>query len=239
MKLSEIKTLNAWDIFHYVEDHSTIIKVLARPCSRIGNFKSKIICAVKTEDEATYLADSVNAMAAKARAEIDKDQHAWYPGTIHYAINVVSLDDPNVILSIRDAEKVQKVPCNKLEDILPGFARPRYRYAKTISGYTPPDPVKELMDDLHKAAQAGKIDLTSSELARIARRTGRSYRLQAFSHDRTIQQTAGDLCILVYRCPADIRLAKPRARKTRSDAGQYNIVAANTYVTVSRYRKPM
>ena len=224
-----IKEKSAVDVFEYVKSHSEVAKVLNEPCSRWNNYKAKMIVSVESAESARMLVEGVNAIAADASKEILKLlQSTLEKSVIHYHSSVVQLMDPDVRLSVRHAETVIKTPLNKVVEALESTI--------TKSGIDD-GTTKLFIRKLNEEYDAGRIDLSSSEIVRLSRSSGRSCRVQALAadHEYAVQINVGDLLVFVYEHPEEVRVMRAPKRKTRTDKAELDVIDQLGTWTLARY----
>ena len=224
-----IKEKSAVDVFEYVKSHSEVAEVLNEPCSRWNNYKAKMIVSVESAESARMLVEGVNAIAADASKEIrDLLQSTPEKSAIHYHSSVVQLMDPDVRLSVRHAETVIKTPLNKVVEALESTI--------TKSGIDD-GTTKLFIRKLNEEYDAGRIDLSSSEIVRLSRSSGRSCRAQALAADReyALQLNVGDLLVFVYEHPEEVRVMRAPKRKTRADKAELDVIDRFGTWTLARY----
>ena len=224
-----IKEKSAVDVFEYVKSHSEVAEVLNEPCSRWNNYKAKMIVSVESAESARMLVEGVNAIAADASKEIlDLLQSTPEKSVIHYHSLVVQLMDPDVRLSVRHAETVIKTPLNKVTEVLESTI--------TKSGIDD-GTTKLFIRKLNEGHDEGRIDLSSSEIVRLSRSSGRSCRVQAFAadHEYAVQINVGDLLVFVYEHPEEVRVMRAPKRKTRADKAELDVIDRFGTWTLARY----
>ena len=224
-----IKEKSAVDVFEYVKSHSEVAEVLNEPCSRWNNYKAKMIVSVESAESARMLVEGVNAIAADASKEIlDLLQSTPEKSAIHYHSSVVQLMDPDVRLSVRHAETVIKIPLNKVVEALESTI--------TKSGIDD-GTTKLFIRKLNEEYDAGRIDLSSSEIVRLSRSSGRSCRVQALAadHEYAVQINVGDLLVFVYEHPEEVRVMRAPKRKTRADKAELDVIDRFGTWTLARY----
>ena len=224
-----IKEKSAVDVFEYVKSHSEVAEVLNEPCSRWNNYKAKMIVSVESAESARMLVEGVNAIAADASKEIlDLLQSTPEKSVIHYHSLVVQLMDPDVRLSVRHAETVIKTPLNKVTEVLESTI--------TKSGIDD-GTTKLFIRKLNEGHDEGRIDLSSSEIVRLSRSSGRSCRVQALAadHEYAVQINVGDLLVFVYEHPEEVRVMRAPKRKTRADKAELNVIDRFGTWTLARY----
>ena len=224
-----IKEKSAVDVFEYVKSHSEVAEVLNEPCSRWNNYKAKMIVSVESAESARMLVEGVNAIAADASKEIlDLLQSTPENSVIHYYSSVVQLMDPDVRLSVRHAETVIKTPLNKVTEVLESTI--------TKSGIDD-GTTKLFIRKLNEEYDAGRIDLSSSEIVRLSRSSGRSCRVQALAadHEYAVQLNVGDLLVFVYEHPEEVRVMRAPKRKTRADKAELDVIDRFGTWTLARY----
>lgn len=224
-----IKEKSAVDVFEYVKSHSEVAEVLNEPCSRWNNYKAKMIVSVESAESARMLVEGVNAIAADASKEIlDLLQSTPEKSAIHYHSSVVQLMDPDVRLSVRHAETVIKTPLNKVTEVLESTI--------TKSGIDD-GTTKLFIRKLNEEYDAGRIDLSSSEIVRLSRSSGRSCRVQALAadHEYAVQLNVGDLLVFVYEHPEEVRVMRAPKRKTRADKAELDVIDRFGTWTLARY----
>ena len=224
-----IKEKSAVDVFEYVKSHSEVAEVLNEPCSRWNNYKAKMIVSVESAESARMLVEGVNAIAADASQEIlDLLQSTPEKSAIHYHSSVVQLMDPDVRLSVRHAETVIKTPLNKVTEVLESTI--------TKSGIDD-GTTKLFIRKLNEEYDAGRIDLSSSEIVRLSRSSGRSCRVQALAadHEYAVQLNVGDLLVFVYEHPEEVRVMRAPKRKTRADKAELDVIDRFGTWTLARY----
>ena len=224
-----IKEKSAVDVFEYVKSHSEVAEVLNEPCSRWNNYKAKMIVSVESAESARMLVEGVNAIAADASKEIlNLLQSTQEKSVIHYHSSVVQLMDPDVRLSVRHAETVIKTPLNKVVEAL----------ESTITKSGTDDGTTQLfIRKLNEGYDAGRIDLSSSEIVRLSRSSGRSCRVQALAadHEYAVQLNVGDLLVFVYEHPEEVRVMRAPKRKTRADKAELDVIDRFGTWTLARY----
>ena len=224
-----IKEKSAVDVFEYVKSHSEVAEVLNEPCSRWNNYKAKMIVSVESAESARMLVEGVNAIAADASKEIlDLLQSTLEKSVIHYHSLVVQLMDPDVRLSVRYAETVFKTPLNKVIEVL----------ESTITKSGIDDGTTQLfIRKLNEGHDEGRIDLSSSEIVRLSRSSGRSCRVQALAadHEYAVQINVGDLLVFVYEHPEEVRVMRAPKRKTRADKAELDVIDRFGTWTLARY----
>ena len=224
-----IKEKSAVDVFEYVKSHSEVAEVLNEPCSRWNNYKAKMIVSVESAESARMLVEGVNAIAADASKEIlNLLQSTQEKSVIHYHSLVVQLMDPDVRLSVRHAETVIKTPLNKVTEVLESTI--------TKSGIDD-GTTKLFIRKLNEEYDAGRIDLSSSEIVRLSRSSGRSCRVQALAadHEYAVQLNVGDLLVFVYEHPEEVRVMRAPKRKTRADKAELDVIDRFGTWTLARY----
>lgn len=224
-----IKEKSAVDVFEYVKSHSEVAEVLNEPCSRWNNYKAKMIVSVESAESARMLVEGVNAIAADASKEIlNLLQSTPEKSVIHYHSSVVQLMDPDVRLSVRHAETVIKTPLNKVVEALESTI--------TKSGIDD-GTTKLFIRKLNEEYDAGRIDLSSSEIVRLSRSSGRSCRVQALAadHEYAVQLNVGDLLVFVYEHPEEVRVMRAPKRKTRADKAELGVIDRFGTWTLARY----
>lgn len=224
-----IKEKSAVDVFEYVKSHSEVAEVLNEPCSRWNNYKAKMIVSVESVESARMLVEGVNAIAADASKEIlNLLQSTLEKSVIHYHSSVVQLMDPDVRLSVRHAETVIKTPLNKVVEALESTI--------TKSGIDD-GTTKLFIRKLNEEYDAGRIDLSSSEIVRLSRSSGRSCRVQALAadHEYAVQLNVGDLLVFVYEHPEEVRVMRAPKRKTRADKAELDVIDRFGTWTLARY----
>lgn len=224
-----IKEKSAVDVFEYVKSHSEVAEVLNEPCSRWNNYKAKMIVSVESAESARMLVEGVNAIAADASKEIlDLLQSTPEKSVIHYHSLVVQLMDPDVRLSVRHAETVIKTPLNKVTEVLESTI--------TKSGIDD-GTTKLFIRKLNEGHDEGRIDLSSSEIVRLSRSSGRSCRVQALAadHEYAVQINVGDLLVFVYEHPEEVRVIRAPKRKTRADKAELDVIDRFGTWTLARY----
>ena len=224
-----IKEKSAVDVFEYVKSHSEVAEVLNEPCSRWNNYKAKMIVSVESAESARMLVEGVNAIAADASKEIlDLLQSTPEKPVIHYHSLVVQLMDPDVRLSVRHAETVIKTPLNKVTEVLESTI--------TKSGIDD-GTTKLFIRKLNEGHDEGRIDLSSSEIVRLSRSSGRSCRVQALAadHEYAVQINVGDLLVFVYEHPEEVRVMRAPKRKTRADKAELDVIDRFGTWTLARY----
>ena len=224
-----IKEKSAVDVFEYVKSHSEVAEVLNEPCSRWNNYKAKMIVSVESAESARMLVEGVNAIAADASKEIlDLLQSTPEKSVIHYHSLVVQLMDPDVRLSVRHAETVIKTPLNKVTEVLESTI--------TKSGIDD-GTTKLFIRKLNEGHDEGRIDLSSSEIVRLSRSSGRSCRVQALAadHEYAVQINVGDLLVFVYEHPEEVRVMRAPKRKTRTDKAELDVIDRFGTWTLARY----
>ena len=224
-----IKEKSAVDVFEYVKLHSEVAEVLNEPCSRWNNYKAKMIVSVESAESARMLVEGVNAIAADASKEIlDLLQSTPEKSVIHYHSLVVQLMDPDVRLSVRHAETVIKTPLNKVTEVLESTI--------TKSGIDD-GTTKLFIRKLNEGHDEGRIDLSSSEIVRLSRSSGRSCRVQALAadHEYAVQINVGDLLVFVYEHPEEVRVMRAPKRKTRADKAELDVIDRFGTWTLARY----
>lgn len=224
-----IKEKSAVDVFEYVKSHSEVAEVLNEPCSRWNNYKAKMIVSVESAESARMLVEGVNAIAADASKEIlNLLQSTLEKSVIHYHSSVVQLMDPDVRLSVRHAETVIKTPLNKVVEALESTI--------TKSGIDD-GTTKLFIRKLNEEYDAGRIDLSSSEIVRLSRSSGRSCRVQALAadHEYAVQLNVGDLLVFVYEHPEEVRVMRAPKRKTRADKAELDVIDRFGTWTLARY----
>ena len=224
-----IKEKSAVDVFEYVKSHSEVAEVLNEPCSRWNNYKAKMIVSVESAESARMLVEGVNAIAADASKEIlDLLQSTLEKSVIHYHSLVVQLMDSDVRLSVRHAETVIKTPLNKVTEVLESTI--------TKSGIDD-GTTKLFIRKLNEEYDAGRIDLSSSEIVRLSRSSGRSCRVQALAadHEYAVQINVGDLLVFVYEHPEEVRVMRAPKRKTRADKAELDVIDRFGTWTLARY----
>lgn len=224
-----IKEKSAVDVFEYVKSHSEVAEVLNEPCSRWNNYKAKMIVSVESAESARMLVEGVNAIAADASKEIlNLLQSTPEKSVIHYHSSVVQLMDPDVRLSVRHAETVIKTPLNKVVEALESTI--------TKSGIDD-GTTKLFIRKLNEEYDAGRIDLSSSEIVRLSRSSGRSCRVQALAadHEYAVQLNVGDLLVFVYEHPEEVRVMRAPKRKTRADKAELDVIDRFGTWTLARY----
>ena len=224
-----IKEKSAVDVFEYVKSHSEVAEVLNEPCSRWNNYKAKMIVSVESAESARMLVEGVNAIAADASKEIlDLLQSTPEKSAIHYHSSVVQLMDPDVRLSVRHAETVIKTPLNKVTEVLESTI--------TKSGIDD-GTTKLFIRKLNEGHDEGRIDLSSSEIVRLSRSSGRSCRVQALAadHEYAVQLNVGDLLVFVYEHPEEVRVMRAPKRKTRTDKAELDVIDQLGTWTLARY----
>lgn len=224
-----IKEKSAVDVFEYVKSHSEVAEVLNEPCSRWNNYKAKMIVSVESAESARMLVEGVNAIAADASKEIlDLLQSTPEKPVIHYHSLVVQLMDPDVRLSVRHAETVIKTPLNKVTEVLESTI--------TKSGIDD-GTTKLFIRKLNEGHDEGRIDLSSSEIVRLSRSSGRSCRVQALAadHEYAVQLNIGDLLVFVYEHPEEVRVMRAPKRKTRADKAELDVIDRFGTWTLARY----
>lgn len=224
-----IKEKSAVDVFEYVKSHSEVAEVLNEPCSRWNNYKAKMIVSVESAESARILVEGVNAIAADASKEIlDLLQSTPEKSAIHYHSLVVQLMDPDVRLSVRHAETVIKTPLNKVTEVLESTI--------TKSGIDD-GTTKLFIRKLNEGHDEGRIDLSSSEIVRLSRSSGRSCRVQALAadHEYAVQLNVGDLLVFVYEHPEEVRVMRAPKRKTRADKAELDVIDRFGTWTLARY----
>ena len=224
-----IKEKSAVDVFEYVKSHSEVAEVLNEPCSRWNNYKAKMIVSVESAESARMLVEGVNAIAADASKEIlDLLQSTPEKSAIHYHSSVVQLMDPDVRLSVRHAETVIKTPLNKVVEALESTI--------TKSGIDD-GTTKLFIRKLNEGHDEGRIDLSSSEIVRLSRSSGRSCRVQALAadHEYAVQLNVGDLLVFVYEHPEEVRVMRAPKRKTRADKAELDVIDRFGTWTLARY----
>ena len=224
-----IKEKSAVDVFEYVKSHSEVAEVLNEPCSRWNNYKAKMIVSVESAESARMLVEGVNAIAADASKEIlDLLQSTPEKSVIHYHSLVVQLMDPDVRLSVRHAETVIKTPLNKVTEVLESTI--------TKSGIDD-GTTKLFIRKLNEGHDEGRIDLSSSEIVRLSRSSGRSCRVQALAadHEYAVQINVGDLLVFVYEHPEEVRVMRAPKRKTRADKAELDVIDRFGTWTLARY----
>ena len=224
-----IKEKSAVDVFEYVKSHSEVAEVLNEPCSRWNNYKAKMIVSVESAESARMLVEGVNAIAADASKEMrDLLQSTPEKSVIHYHSLVVQLMDPDVRLSVRHAETVIKTPLNKVTEVL----------ESTITKSGIDDGTTQLfIRKLNEGHDEGRIDLSSSEIVRLSRSSGRSCRVQALAadHEYAVQINVGDLLVFVYEHPEEVRVMRAPKRKTRADKAELDVIDRFGTWTLARY----
>jgi hypothetical protein len=224
-----IKEKSAVDVFEYVKSHSEVAEVLNEPCSRWNNYKAKMIVSVESAESARMLVEGVNAIAADASKEIlNLLQSTLEKSVIHYHSSVVQLMDPDVRLSVRHAETVIKTPLNKVVEAL----------ESTITKSGTDDGTTQLfIRKLNEGYDAGRIDLSSSEIVRLSRSSGRSCRVQALAadHEYAVQLNVRDLLVFVYEHPEEVRVMRAPKRKTRADKAELDVIDRFGTWTLARY----
>ena len=181
---------------------------------------------VKSHSE---VAEVLNAIAADASKEIlDLLQSTPEKSAIHYHSSVVQLMDPDVRLSVRHAETVIKTPLNKVTEVLESTI--------TKSGIDD-GTTKLFIRKLNEEYDAGRIDLSSSEIVRLSRSSGRSCRVQALAadHEYAVQINVGDLLVFVYEHPEEVRVMRAPKRKTRADKAELDVIDRFGTWTLARY----
>ena len=224
-----IKEKSAVDVFEYVKSHSEVAEVLNEPCSRWNNYKAKMIVSVESAESARMLVEGVNAIAADASKEIlDLLQSTLEKSVIHYHSLVVQLMDSDVRLSVRHAETVIKTPLNKVTEVLESTI--------TKSGIDD-GTTKLFIRKLNEGHDEGRIDLSSSEIVRLSRSSGRSCRVQALAadHEYAVQINVGDLLVFVYEHPEEVRVMRAPKRKTRADKAELDVIDRFGTWTLARY----
>ena len=224
-----IKEKSAVDVFEYVKSHSEVAEVLNEPCSRWNNYKAKMIVSVESAESARMLVEGVNAIAADASKEIlDLLQSTLEKSVIHYHSLVVQLMDSDVRLSVRHAETVIKTPLNKVTEVLESTI--------TKSGIDD-GTTKLFIRKLNEGHDEGRIDLSSSEIVRLSRSSGRSCRVQALAadHEYAVQLNVGDLLVFVYEHPEEVRVMRAPKRKTRADKAELDVIDRFGTWTLARY----
>ena len=224
-----IKEKSAVDVFEYVKSHSEVAEVLNEPCSRWNNYKAKMIVSVESAESARMLVEGVNAIAADASKEIlDLLQSTPEKSAIHYHSSVVQLMDPDVRLSVRHAETVIKTPLNKVVEALESTI--------TKSGIDD-GTTKLFIRKLNEEYDAGRIDLSSSEIVRLSRSPGRSCMGQALAadHEYAVQLNVRDLLVFVYEHPEEVRVMRAPKRKTRADKAELDVIDRFGTWTLARY----
>ena len=224
-----IKEKSAVDVFEYVKSHSEVAEVLNEPCSRWNNYKAKMIVSVESAESARMLVEGVNAIAADASKEIlNLLQSTPEKSVIHYHSSVVQLMDPDVRLSVRHAETVIKTPLNKVTEVLESTI--------TKSGIDD-GTTKLFIRKLNEGHDEGRIDLSSSEIVRLSRSSGRSCRVQALAadHEYAVQLNVGDLLVFVYEHPEEVRVMRAPKRKTRADKAELDVIDRFGTWTLARY----
>lgn len=224
-----IKEKSAVDVFEYVKSHSEVAEVLNEPCSRWNNYKAKMIVSVESAESARMLVEGVNAIAADASKEIrDLLQSTPEKSVIHYHFLVVQLMDPDVRLSVRHAETVIKTPLNKVTEVLESTI--------TKSGIDD-GTTKLFIRKLNEGHDEGRIDLSSSEIVRLSRSSGRSCRVQALAadHEYAVQLNVRDLLVFVYEHPEEVRVMRAPKRKTRADKAELDVIDRFGTWTLARY----
>ena len=90
---------------------------------------------------------------------------------------------------------------------------------------------------LEKAHNAGRIDLNSSEIVRLSRSSGRSYRVQALVawQEYAVQYNVGDLLVLVYADPDQVMTLPAPKRKTRADKADVSVIEEYGTWSLARY----
>ena len=228
-QIVSVKKKSAVAVFEYVKAHSEVAKVLDEPCSRWKNYKAKMIVSVESAESAQILVEGVNAIAADASKKIlDLLQSTLEKPVIHYYSSVVQLMDPDVRLSVRHAETVIKTPLNKVVEALESTI--------TKSGIDD-GTTKLFIRKLNEEYDAGRIDLSSSEIVRLSRSSGRSCRVQALAadHEYAVQINVGDLLVFVYEHPEEVRVMRAPKRKTRTDKAELDVIDQLGTWTLARY----
>ena len=136
--------------------------------------------------------------------------------------------DPDVRLSVRHAETVIKTPLNKVVEALESTI--------TKSGIDD-GTTKLFIRKLNEEYDAGRIDLSSSEIVRLSRSSGRSCRVQALAadHEYAVQLNVGDLLVFVYEHPEEVRVMQAPKRKTRADKAELDVIDRFGTWTLARY----
>lgn len=229
-----VKTRSAKAVYEYIQKHGTVINVLCEPCSREKNYKAKLIVAADSVESAQKLIDGVDAMAAAASQEIaDLSKTPRKKPAVRYYSSAVWLRNPAVRLSVRGAETVFKTPLNNVINILNDAI-----VQKDDDGSNGEDATTLLfMLALEKAHNAGRIDLNSSEIVRLSRSSGRSYRVQALvvGQEYAVQYNVGDLLVLVYDDPDQVMTVPAPKRKTRADKAYVSVIEEYGTWSLARY----
>ena len=233
-EIVQVKTRSAKAVYEYIQNHSTVINVLCEPCSREKNYKAKLIVAADSVESARKLIDGVDAMAAAASQEIaDLSKMPREKPSVRYRSSIVRLRYPAVRLSVRGAETVFKTPLNNVINILNEAI-----VSKEDKGSNSEDTTTLLfMLALEKAHNAGRIDLNSSEIVRLSRSSGRSYRVQALVawQEYAVQFNVGDLLVLVYADPDQVITLPAPKRKTRADKAYVSVIEEYGTWSLARY----
>ena len=229
-----VKTRSAKAVYEYIQKHGTVINVLCEPCSREKNYKAKLIVAADSVESAQKLIDGVDAMAAAASQEIaELSKTPRKKPAVRYYSSAVWLRNPAVRLSVRGAETVFKTPLNNVINILNDAI-----VQKDDDGSNGEDATTLLfMLALEKAHNAGRIDLNSSEIVRLSRSSGRSYRVQALvaGQEYAVQYNVGDLLVLVYADPDQVMTVPAPKRKTRADKAYVSVIEEYGTWSLARY----
>ena len=90
---------------------------------------------------------------------------------------------------------------------------------------------------LNEGHNEGRIDLSSSEIVRLSRSSGRSCRVQALAadHEYAVQINVGDLLVFVYEHPEEVRVMRAPKRKTRADKAELDVIDRFGTWTLARY----
>lgn len=231
-----VKTRSAKAVYEYIQNHSTVINVLCEPCSREKNYKAKLIVASDSTESAQKLIDGVDAMAAAASQEIaELSKTPRKKPAVRYYSSAVWLRNPAVRLSVRGAETVFKTPLNNVINILNDAIVQKDDDGSNGEGE---DTTTLLfMLALEKAHNAGRIDLNSSEIVRLSRSSGRSYRVQALvaGQEYAVQYNVGDLLVLVYDDPDQVMTVPAPKRKTRADKAYVSVIEEYGTWSLARY----
>ena len=234
-RIASIKERSAREIYKYVKEHSTVVKILDEPCSRGRNLKAKVIVAVETMEAAQTRIGGIDAMSAQASMKIAKHPLASQKKpAIRYHSSVMRLRDPVVRLSVRDAETVYRTALNNVMNILYRSAVPDDdAYMIGADAAT----TVRFIRNLESNYEAGIIDLSSKEIVRLSRSSGRSCRVQALAAGRAyaVQVNVGDLLVLVYEHPGQVQVVPAPKRKRRTDTARFVIIEQCGTWTLGRY----
>ena len=233
-QIVQIKRQNALDVHAVIRRLSKPGREIYAPLARSKNYKSKMIVCVSCRQEAEDLISEVRKCTRSA-SQVIHDLITQKKDAIQYQINMISIEDPTVKLSVRQAEQVWRKPGKEIISFLEDMTRREISHGQDSEEVISAICFSGLVKN---ADLVGRINLQTNREFRLARDSGRSFRIQTFTDGRWRQRNVGDLCILVaedLRCYDHFVVQDAPVRKKRSDAHPYQVVLSHKGWSLAEY----